>query len=107
MASSPPEEPSRLQMRNAVAQIMYGFGDDKEPLPESVELVEDMTLEFVRNTVERAAAVSRRGRVRLEDVLLAAKSDRAKQARAEYLVRTDRRIDELKKMKGPSGASLK
>ena len=35
----------------AVAQMMYGFGDARAPLPESIALVEDIVSEFVTQMV--------------------------------------------------------
>ena len=33
--------------------MMYGFGDTKEPDKETVELVEDMTVDFITNFAHR------------------------------------------------------
>ncbi|CAI7923842.1 unnamed protein product, partial [Closterium sp. NIES-54] len=50
--------------------MMYGFGDDPEPLPETVELVEEMVIEYITDLVHRAQEVAaRRGRLTTEDVL--------------------------------------
>lgn len=31
--------------------MMYGFGDDENPYQESVELLEDLVVHFIQNTV--------------------------------------------------------
>eukprot|EP01135_Chromosphaera_perkinsii_P003661 Nk52_evm40s250 gene=Nk52_evmTU40s250 len=38
-------------------QMMYGFGDEIKPLPESVALMEEIALEFIRETVMKAQGV--------------------------------------------------
>ena len=32
--------------------MMYGFGDDQNPYTESVELLEDLVIEFITNMVQ-------------------------------------------------------
>ena len=39
---------------------MYGFGDDKNPLDETVELVDDYINEFIINLAKRALKRSKR-----------------------------------------------
>ena len=50
--------------------MMYGFGDVQEPDKETVDLVEDMTLDYVTNFAHRCMEVSaRRGKLQTEDLL--------------------------------------
>jgi hypothetical protein len=37
-----------------VAMMMYGFGDVRTPLPESVELLEDIVCDFLTKMVRRS-----------------------------------------------------
>ena len=39
--------------------MMYGFGDDPNPYAESVDLLEDIVVEFITETVRRASRVDR------------------------------------------------
>jgi len=41
--------------------MMYGFGDDIEPVPESVELVEQYLVEYLSNLCSRTIGRSLRG----------------------------------------------
>ncbi|KAL5671846.1 hypothetical protein ACJX0J_016152, partial [Zea mays] len=50
--------------------MMYGFGDDPNPLPETVALVEDIVVEYVTDLVHKAQNVaSKRGKLLTEDFL--------------------------------------
>ena len=50
--------------------MMYGFGDTKEPDKETVELVEDMTVDFITNFAHRCMEVSaQRGKLQTDDLL--------------------------------------
>ncbi|XP_050265430.1 transcription initiation factor TFIID subunit 13-like isoform X2 [Quercus robur] len=50
--------------------MMYGFGDDPNPLPESVALVEDIVVEYITDLVHKAQDIgSKRGKISVEDFL--------------------------------------
>ncbi|KAF6988452.1 hypothetical protein CFC21_005982, partial [Triticum aestivum] len=66
---------SSLKRKRGVFQkdlqhMMYGFGDDPNPLPETVALVEDIVVEYVTDLVHKAQNVaSKRGKLLTEDFL--------------------------------------
>ncbi|KAK7067577.1 Transcription initiation factor TFIID subunit 13 [Halocaridina rubra] len=74
--------------------MMYGFGDDQNPYTESVDLLEDLVLEFITQMTQRAMEVGRSGRVQVEDVLYLVKKDKRKYARVHDLLNMN---EELKK----------
>lgn len=49
--------------------MMYGFGDDQNPYTESVDLLEDLVIEFIAETTHRAMEIGRTGRVQVEDIV--------------------------------------
>ncbi|CAI7777786.1 unnamed protein product, partial [Closterium sp. NIES-53] len=78
--------------------MMYGFGDDPEPLPETVELVEEMVIEYITDLVHRAQEVAaRRGRLTTEDVLFLIRKDPRKFARARELLAMNVELKEARK----------
>ncbi|CAI5970002.1 unnamed protein product [Closterium sp. NIES-65] len=82
----------------AVRLMMYGFGDDPEPLPESVELVEEIVIEYITDLVHRAQEVAaRRGRLTTEDVLFLIRKDPRKFARARELLAMNVELKEARK----------
>ena len=74
---------------------MYGFGDDKKPNENSVELLEIYVEEFISNLVTRAARRSQRwgnNLVTVADVLRVLKQDDKKYLRMPYLLTMTKQI---------------
>lgn len=53
--------------------MMYGFGDDQNPYTESVDLLEDLVIEFITEMTHRAMEIGRTGRVQVEDIIFLGK----------------------------------
>lgn len=49
--------------------MMYGFGDDQNPYTESVDLLEDLVIEYITEMTHRAMEIGRTGRVQVEDIV--------------------------------------
>ncbi|KAH7936924.1 hypothetical protein HPB49_006434 [Dermacentor silvarum] len=49
--------------------MMYGFGDDQNPYTESVDLLEDLVIEFIIEMTHKAMEIGRTGRVQVEDIV--------------------------------------
>eukprot|EP00740_Mantoniella_antarctica_P018798 CAMPEP_0198680962 /NCGR_PEP_ID=MMETSP1468-20131203/5864_1 /TAXON_ID=1461545 /ORGANISM="Mantoniella sp, Strain CCMP1436" /LENGTH=175 /DNA_ID=CAMNT_0044421985 /DNA_START=37 /DNA_END=564 /DNA_ORIENTATION=+ len=78
--------------------MMYGFGDTGDPLQETVELVEDMTLDYITNFAHRAMEVSaRRGRLQTEDLLYLIRNDEKKVQRVNELLDMSVQLKEARK----------
>eukprot|EP00271_Cylindrocystis_brebissonii_P014571 TRINITY_DN35952_c0_g1_i1.p1 TRINITY_DN35952_c0_g1~~TRINITY_DN35952_c0_g1_i1.p1 ORF type:complete len:182 (-),score=41.68 TRINITY_DN35952_c0_g1_i1:671-1216(-) len=75
--------------------MLYGFGDDPDPLPETVELVEDIVVDYITDMVHKAQDVAlRRQKLGLEDLLFLIRKDPRKFARVKELLAMN---EELKK----------
>lgn len=74
--------------------MMYGFGDDKNPYTESVDLLEDLVIEFITEMTHRAMEIGRTGRVQVEDIIFMVRKDPRKYARVKDLLIMN---EELKK----------
>ncbi|PWA55851.1 transcription initiation factor TFIID subunit 13 [Artemisia annua] len=73
-SASQPSETSFKRKRGVfqkdLQHMMYGFGDDSNPLPETVALVEDIVVEYVTDMVHKAQDIaSKRGKLLTEDFL--------------------------------------
>ena len=87
-----------LVRSRAVAYMMYGFGDSKEPDPASVELVEDMLLDYLVNVGHRSMEVAeRRGRMQTEDLLYVIRNDRKKFARVDELLEMNAKLKDARR----------
>uniref|UniRef100_A0A8C5VFC9 Transcription initiation factor TFIID subunit 13 n=1 Tax=Microcebus murinus TaxID=30608 RepID=A0A8C5VFC9_MICMU len=49
--------------------MMYGFGDDQNPYTESVDILEDLVIEFITDMTHKAMSIGRQGRVQVEDII--------------------------------------
>ncbi|KAK9282362.1 hypothetical protein L1049_005279 [Liquidambar formosana] len=74
VGSSQPSDASFKRKRGVfqkdLQHMMYGFGDDPNPLPETVALLEDIVVEYVTDLVHKAQdTASKRGKLLTEDFL--------------------------------------
>lgn len=74
--------------------MMYGFGDDRNPYTESVELLEDLVLKYINETTRKAMDVGRTGKIAVDDIMYLIRKDRRKCARVKELLLMN---EELKK----------
>jgi transcription initiation factor TFIID subunit 13 len=74
--------------------MMYGFGDDQNPYTESVDLLEDLVIEFITEMTHKAMEVGRTGRVQVEDIVFLVRKDPRRFARVKDLLTMN---EELKK----------
>ncbi|KAJ1952137.1 hypothetical protein GGI12_006324 [Dipsacomyces acuminosporus] len=74
--------------------LMYGFGDSVAPLPESVDVLEDILIDYINNMCVQAAKVSgRRGKVTVDDFKFVLRKDEKKLARVEELIAMNKEIE--------------
>lgn len=74
--------------------MMYGFGDDRNPYTESVELLEDLVLKYINDTTRKAMDVGRTGKITVDDIMFLIRKDKRKCARVKELLLMN---EELKK----------
>lgn len=74
--------------------MMYGFGDDRNPYTESVDILEDAVIDFLVDMTQKAMEMGRTGRVQVEDIVFLVRKDNRKYARVKDLLTMN---EELKK----------
>nr|CAH0106428.1 unnamed protein product [Daphnia galeata] len=74
--------------------MMFGFGDDQNPYTESVDLLEDLVIEYITEMTHKAMETGRTGRVQVEDMVFLVRKDTRKFARVKDLLTMN---EELKK----------
>lgn len=74
--------------------MAYGFGDDQNPYTESVDMLEDLVIQFIHEIAVKAMDIGRPGRVAVEDVMHLVQRDPRKYARVKDLLLMN---EELKK----------
>lgn len=73
---------------------MFGFGDDQVPFTESVDLLEDLVVEYITEMTLKAMDVGKKGKVHVEDIVFLIRKDPKKYARVKDLLTMN---EELKK----------
>lgn len=66
--------------------MMYGFGDDKNPYTESVELLEDLVTKYIHETTLKAMEVGKTGKISIDDIMYIIRKDKKKSARVKELL---------------------
>jgi len=74
--------------------MMYGFGDEQVPFTESVDLLEDLVVEYITEMTLKAMEVGKKGKVHVEDIVFLIRKDPKKYARVKDLLTMN---EELKK----------
>jgi transcription initiation factor TFIID subunit 13 len=74
--------------------ISSTVGDDQNPYTESVDLLEDLVIEFITEITHKASEIGRTGRVQVEDIIFLVRKDQRKYARVRDLLTMN---EELKK----------
>ncbi|CAK7348394.1 unnamed protein product [Dovyalis caffra] len=78
--------------------MMYGFGDDPNPLPETVALVEDIVVEYVTDLAHKAQEIgSKRGKLSVEDFLYLIRKDPPKLNRCTELLSMQEELKQARK----------
>jgi len=74
--------------------MMHGFGDDPNPYSETVDLVEDLVIDFVTEMTMKAMEVGKSGKVHVNDIIFLIRKDPKKYRRVKELLMMN---EELKK----------
>lgn len=78
--------------------MMYGFGDDPNPLPETVALVEDIVVEYVTDMVHKAQdTASKRGKLLIDDFTFLIRKDLPKLNRCSELLSMNEELKQARK----------
>ncbi|KDP28237.1 hypothetical protein JCGZ_14008 [Jatropha curcas] len=102
VGTSQPSETSFKRKRGVfqkdLQHMMYGFGDDPNPLPETVALVEDIVVEYVTDLAHKAQDIgSKRGKLLVEDFLYLIRKDLPKLNRCTELLSMQEELKQARK----------
>ena len=79
---------------------MYAFGDDPDPLPESVQVLDEIVTEYIVDMCHdaaRLAAQARRNKIKVDDFKYALRNDPKKLGRVEELLVMSKVIADARK----------
>ncbi|KAG0678101.1 Transcription initiation factor TFIID subunit 13 [Kluyveromyces marxianus] len=94
-----------------VASLMYAFGDVAQPLPETVQCIDELVVSYLSDICANAyfsAHTVKRNKIKVEDFRFVLRKDAVKLGRAEELIRMNKVItDARKQFDNSEGKSLK
>lgn len=76
---------------------LYGFGDDPNPYTETVNLVEELVIQYITDITKAALEFGRPGKISLEDLAYVIRNDKRKATRAKELIYLDQEIKKARK----------
>ena len=89
--------------------MLYAFGDDKSPLPETVRVLDEIITDFIIETCHqaaRAAHISGRQKVKVDDFKFAIRGDELMLGRVRELLTMDKHLKEARKQFNPDEAEM-
>jgi len=105
--ATPQNRGKKRMFTRELKQIMYGFGDVKNPAQETVDLVEDIMCEYVTEMTKKAVQVSsKRGKVLTEDFVFIIRKDRKKYNRVKELLVMNEELKKARKVFELEGEKL-
>ncbi|OWF45526.1 transcription initiation factor TFIID subunit 13-like [Mizuhopecten yessoensis] len=96
------EEDAPLERRNKIFSkelrcMMYGFGDDRNPYTESVDILEDLVIDYISEMTKKAMEVGRPGRISVEDIIFLIRKDPKKYSRVKELLMMSEELRKARK----------
>ena len=86
--------------------MMHGFGDDPNPYSETVDLVEELVVQFITEMTVKAMEVGKSGRVHVNDIIFIIRKDPKKYSRVKDLLTMKEQICLLYTSPSPRDATL-
>ena len=83
-----------------VRQFLYAFGDDKDPLPETVRVLDEIVTDYIIETCHvaaRSADVTGRQKIKVDDFRFAIRNDEMATGRVKELLQIDKELKDSRK----------
>lgn len=77
--------------------MLYGFGDSKVPYTETVDLLDDIVINFIKSFTVAAMNVRKTGRIQLEDIWYLILRDPKKFSRVKELLTMNEELRKARK----------
>lgn len=77
--------------------MMHGFGDDPSPYEETVDLIEELAINFITDMTFRAMEVGKSGKISEKDIEFLVRKDPRKLARLEELLQMNEELKIMRK----------
>ena len=88
------EKKDKISFTKELYPLIYAFGDVPTPRPDTVALVEQLTIDYLTNFLEKTKKLSSNNKPRVEEMMFVLRNDDKKLTRIEELLYMN---EELKK----------
>ncbi|KAH9425068.1 Transcription initiation factor TFIID subunit 13 [Dermatophagoides pteronyssinus] len=95
-SSSSTTAPKRIFTRE-LACMMYGFGDDRNPYAETLNLMEDLVIKYITDLLNKAYQYRTCDRLTIEDIMYAVHNDPKKISRVYDLLTMNMELKQARK----------
>lgn len=83
-----------LSLKESLPQMMYGFGEDEAPLPETVALMEQLVFGYIRDVTDEACKTAEvKGRLDTDCFVFAVRRDKPKYKRMKEIIELSKHVD--------------
>ncbi|KRZ73864.1 Transcription initiation factor TFIID subunit 13 [Trichinella papuae] len=96
-SSAESSEPKKRYLTKELRCMLYGFGDSKQPFAETVDLLEDIVMEFIKSFTIKSMEVRKTGRITLEDIWYLIRRDPKKYSRVKDLLTMNEELRKARK----------
>jgi len=95
--SDRPVDDKKALFKRELRSMLYGFGDDKVPFEETLELLEQIVVAYIRELSARAMEVGKAKKVALEDIHYLIRRDAKKFGRVKDLLSMSEELKRARK----------
>ncbi|KAI9811615.1 MAG: Transcription initiation factor TFIID subunit 13 [Pycnora praestabilis] len=84
--------------------LLYAYGDDREPLPETIKVLDEIVTDYIIETAHSAASsatYSRRAKIKVDDFKFALRKDPSKLGRVQELLEMDKELKKARQAFNP------
>ena len=97
-APSAPHGKKKKYFSRELRFMMHGFGDDTNPYNETVDLLDDLVVEFVSEMSLKAMDVGKKGKIHVDDLLFLIRRDPKKYGRVRDLLHMNEELKQAKRI---------
>jgi transcription initiation factor TFIID subunit 13 len=95
--SQPQPQKKKKYFHRELRYMMHGFGDDPNPYNETVELIDDLVVQFITEMSAKAMEIGKKGKITVDDILYLTRNDHKKHARVKDLLAMNEELKQAKK----------
>mmetsp|Transcript_8151 Transcript_8151/g.9318 ORF Transcript_8151/g.9318 Transcript_8151/m.9318 type:complete len:159 (-) Transcript_8151:872-1348(-) len=93
-----PQVADEINFNKELASVMYGFGDVWNPLPETIELMNRIVIEYIEEMTRASLNAALKGKLTVPCLLYALRHQQQKYNRVNQLIKMNKELNKHRKM---------